>query len=119
MKHSMLTDRTHSFNQQNPMTTGPMTRRKFLTRTIQAGAILAANNPNARGQVYNLCSEGEVTQRDLINALTDLLGLPRITKRVPFFLALRFAFMKEAFARLLRRQKPPTITRRPLRRIRP
>ena len=42
MKHSMLTDRTHSFNQQNPMTTGPMTRRKFLTRTIQAGAILAA-----------------------------------------------------------------------------
>lgn len=79
---------------------------------VAAGAILAANNPAAKGQAYNLCSEGEVTQKDLVNTLTDALGLPRIQKHVPYFLAMRFAFVKEAFARLLRKKKPPTITRR-------
>ncbi|MBI3407197.1 MAG: NAD-dependent epimerase/dehydratase family protein [Planctomycetes bacterium] len=79
---------------------------------VAAGVILAANNPNAVGQAYNLCSEGEVTQKDLIDSLTDTLELPRITKHVPFFLAMRFAFLKELFARMLRRKQPPTITRR-------
>src|SRR5262249_17986331 len=79
---------------------------------VAAGAILAANSPKAVGQAYNLCSEGEITQKDLINSLTDTLKLPRITKHVPFFLAMRFAFLKELFARLLGRKQPPTITRR-------
>lgn len=79
---------------------------------VAAGAILAANSNQAVGQAYNLCSEGEVSQQDLLNALTDTLSLPRITKHVPYGLALRFAFVKEAIARLLRRPKPPTITRR-------
>jgi nucleoside-diphosphate-sugar epimerase len=79
---------------------------------VAAGAILAAEHPDAVGRTYNLCSEGEVTQRDLLNALTDALSLPRITKRVPYGLAMRFAFVKEAIARLLRRKAPPTITRR-------
>ncbi len=79
---------------------------------VAAGAILAANHPDAVGQTYNLSSEGQVTQRDLVNALTDALSLPRITRRVPYGLAIRFAFVKEAIARLLRRPTPPTITRR-------
>lgn len=79
---------------------------------VAAGAILAANRPEARGQAYNLCSRGEVTQRDLLNTMTDALKLPRVAKSVPYGLALRFAFMQEAIARLLRRAKPPTVTRR-------
>ncbi len=79
---------------------------------VARGCILAANHPGALGQAYNLCSEGEVTQRDMLNALTDALSLPRVTKKVPYFLAIRFAFVKEAIARLFRRTKPPTITRR-------
>ena len=79
---------------------------------VARGAILAANAPHAKGQAYNLCSEGEVTQRDLLNTLTDALDLPRITSSRPYGLAIRFAFFKEAFARLLRQSKPPTITRR-------
>jgi nucleoside-diphosphate-sugar epimerase len=79
---------------------------------VAAGAILAAKNPAAKGQAYNLCSTGEITQCDLLNSLTDALKLPRIGKHVPYWLALRFAFMQECFARLLRRTKPPAITRR-------
>jgi nucleoside-diphosphate-sugar epimerase len=79
---------------------------------VAHGAILAANYPNAKGQAYNLCSEGEVKQKDLLNALTDALSLPRVTKHVPYWLAIRWAFVLEALGKLLRRRKPPTITRR-------
>jgi nucleoside-diphosphate-sugar epimerase len=79
---------------------------------VAAGVIAAAAHPGALKQAYNLCSEGEITQRDLLNALTDALGLPRISKRVPYGLAKNFAFMRELLARMLRRPKPPPITRR-------
>jgi 2-alkyl-3-oxoalkanoate reductase len=79
---------------------------------VAAGAIRAAQEPRALRRAYNLCSAGEVTQRDLLDGLTDALGLPRVRKHVPYFLAMRFAFFKEAVARLLRRPNPPTITRR-------
>lgn len=79
---------------------------------VARGAILAAQNPGAVGQAYNLCSTGEITQRDLLDALTDALGLPRITRRVPYGLAIRFALVKEFVSWLTRRPNPPTITRR-------
>jgi len=81
---------------------------------VAAGAILAANLPQARGQAYNLCSRGEVKQVDLLNTMTDALKLPRVHKHVPYGLAHRFAFVQECFARLLRRSKPPAVTRRAL-----
>jgi nucleoside-diphosphate-sugar epimerase len=79
---------------------------------VAHGCILAAENPNAIGQAYNLCSEGEITQRNLIDTLTDLMNLPRVTKSVPYAAAIRFAWLKEAWAKLIRSPKPPTITRR-------
>ena len=79
---------------------------------VAAGAILAANHPGAVGQTYNLSSRGEVTQRKLVDTLCDALGLPRVSKRVPFFLAWQMAFWSEFFAKLLMKKKPPRITRR-------
>jgi len=79
---------------------------------VARGTILAANHPNAIGQAYNLCSEGEVKQVDLINALTDALSLPRVTKHVPYGIAIRWAFVLECAKRMVFAKKPPTITRR-------
>jgi 2-alkyl-3-oxoalkanoate reductase len=79
---------------------------------VARGAILAANHPNAVGQAYNLCSVGEVKQIDLVNALTDALSIPRLTKHVPYGLAIRFAFLQEAWKRLIGSKAPPRITRR-------
>lgn len=79
---------------------------------VAAGAILAANRAGAEGQIYNLSSLGEVTQLDLLNALTDALKLPRLRKHVPFWLVSRVAAVQERIARLLGRAQPPTITRR-------
>jgi nucleoside-diphosphate-sugar epimerase len=77
---------------------------------VATGAILAANHPHAVGRAYNLSSEGEVTQRDLVNVLTDKLGLPRVTRRVPIWLAMAGASALERFARLFRWEQPPAIT---------
>jgi nucleoside-diphosphate-sugar epimerase len=79
---------------------------------VAAGAIQAAKLPAAKGQAYNLCSQGEVTQLGMVNTMTDALGLRRITKHVSYFLAMRTAFVLEAFGRLLGFKKPPRITRR-------
>lgn len=79
---------------------------------VARGCILAAEHPAAAGQAYNLCSEGQIKQIDLLNSLTDALRLPRITKKVPYAAAIRFAWLKEAWAKLTRSSKPPTITRR-------
>ena len=73
-----------------------------------AAGFLAANHPQAEGQAYNLSSQGEVTQQNLINALTDALALPRVSRHVPYGVVIRFAFVQELIARMLRRAKPPT-----------
>ena len=45
--------------------------------------------PATNGQAFNLCSEGEVTQKDMIDTMTDALGLARVTRHIPYFLAMR------------------------------
>src|SRR5262249_1781937 len=79
---------------------------------VAAGTILAGKHAGAEGRTYNLSSRGEASQEDLLNALTDALGLPPVQKHVPYWLVSRVALVQEAVSRLLRRPKPPTITRR-------
>ncbi len=79
---------------------------------VAAGAILAANHPGTVGQAFNLCSEGEVTQKDMINAMTDALDLARVTAHIPFGLAMRSAFLIELIARICQFKNPPRVTRR-------
>jgi nucleoside-diphosphate-sugar epimerase len=75
------------------------------------GAILAANHEGAIGQAYNLSSSGEITQRRLLDLLTDLLGLPRITKHMPFRPAFWVGFLSEVIGHIIRIKRPPHITR--------
>jgi nucleoside-diphosphate-sugar epimerase len=80
-------------------------------RDVAAGAIRAANHPDAAGQVYHLCSEGEVTQRQFLDALTDGLGLPRVTRRIPYPVALWGGLLGEVIARICRLGRAPYISR--------
>src|SRR5262249_34442620 len=75
------------------------------------GAILAANHPDAVGQAYNLSSSGEITQRQLLDLLTDLLDLPRITKHIPLRLAFWVGFLSEVIGHAIHLKPPPHITR--------
>jgi nucleoside-diphosphate-sugar epimerase len=75
------------------------------------GAILAADHGDSVGQAYNLSSGGELTQRRLINLLTDLLGMPCITKHMPFRPAFWLGFLSEVIGHIIHLKRPPHITR--------
>ncbi len=78
---------------------------------VADGAIRAADREQAVGRAYNFCGEGEVTQRQLIDALTDALGLPRVRRRYPFRVAYGIGLFAEVVARLIRLRRPPHISR--------
>jgi nucleoside-diphosphate-sugar epimerase len=78
---------------------------------VAAGAILAANHPGARGEAYHLSSEGELTQRQFLDITTDGLGLPRVTRHIPFRLAFGIGLFAEIVGRVIRLRRPPHITR--------
>jgi 2-alkyl-3-oxoalkanoate reductase len=86
-------------------------------RDAAAAAVLAANQPHAAGQSYNLNGLGDVTQVQLVNALTDAMHLLRLEKCVSLSLALRAAFLVELIGRLICKKTPPRYTRRAVARI--
>jgi nucleoside-diphosphate-sugar epimerase len=78
---------------------------------VADGAIRAANHPQADGQAYNLSSEGEITQKDFLDLLVDVLGRPRIRKHVSYPLAYGIGFLSEVIGRMIRLHRPPHLTR--------
>jgi nucleoside-diphosphate-sugar epimerase len=78
---------------------------------VADGMLRAADFPGAVGQAYNLASEGAVTQTEFLNALSDALQLPRVRRHIPFRLAFTGAFLAELVGRLVRRRRPPILTR--------
>jgi nucleoside-diphosphate-sugar epimerase len=78
---------------------------------VAAAAILAARQPHAAGQAYNVTNDGVVTQREYFNTYADALDLPRPTKHLPYRVAYAAATCLEAVFRLLRVRRPPFITR--------
>jgi nucleoside-diphosphate-sugar epimerase len=78
---------------------------------VAEGAVRAANHAGAVGRAYNLSSEGELTQRQFLDALTDLLGLPRTRRRIPFRVAYGVGWFSEMIGHAIRLRRPPHITR--------
>jgi nucleoside-diphosphate-sugar epimerase len=78
---------------------------------VAEGAIRAANHPQAKGQAYNLSSEGQITQSDFLDLLADELGRPRIRAHVSYRLAFWGGFLSEVVGRLIRIRRPPHLTR--------
>jgi nucleoside-diphosphate-sugar epimerase len=78
---------------------------------VADGAVRAANHPDAGGRAYNLCSEGELTQREFLDALTEALGRPPVRRRVPLWLAYAGGLASELIGRAIRLKRAPYITR--------
>jgi nucleoside-diphosphate-sugar epimerase len=78
---------------------------------VADGAIRAANHPGALGQAYNLSSEGEVSQREFLDLLADVLGRPHIRRHVPYWLAFWGGLLSEVVGRTLSSSRPPPLTR--------
>jgi nucleoside-diphosphate-sugar epimerase len=78
---------------------------------VAEGMLRAAGHPGAVGQAYNLSSQGDVTQMEFLNALSDALHLKRIRRHIPFRFAFTGAFLAELVGRIVRRRRPPILTR--------
>jgi nucleoside-diphosphate-sugar epimerase len=78
---------------------------------VAEAAIRAANHPGAVGEVYNLSSAGDITQRQFFEALTELLALPRLQRRVRFRMAFWVGWLSELVGHAIRLQRPPHVTR--------
>jgi nucleoside-diphosphate-sugar epimerase len=78
---------------------------------VAEGAIRAATDPRAKGQAYNLSSEGEITQADFLDLLAEELDRPRINGHVSYRLAYWVGFLSEIIGRMIRLRRPPHLTR--------
>ena len=75
------------------------------------GCILAATSEQALGQSYNLSCDGEITQAEYLNRIAESVGAKPVTKKAPYGVAYRAAFLMELFGHLLHRKTPPLVTR--------
>jgi 2-alkyl-3-oxoalkanoate reductase len=78
---------------------------------VADAAILAAHDPGALGEAFNVTNHGHITQREFLNLFADALSLPPVTRHVPYRLAFTGGFLLELRDRLLRRLEPPRVTR--------
>jgi len=78
---------------------------------VADGAVRAATSEVGLRRAYNLASEGAITQKVFLDALTDGLGKPRVRRRFPYWLAFTGGFIAECVGRAIRLGRPPHFTR--------
>jgi nucleoside-diphosphate-sugar epimerase len=78
---------------------------------VADAAILASSHPAALKQAYNVTDQGPITQREFFDLWASALGVPSSRRRLSYPLVFHAALGLEAGARLLRRRRPPVITR--------
>jgi nucleoside-diphosphate-sugar epimerase len=72
--------------------------------------LLAANNPACAGQTYNITDGEEITAREVIDRLADLVEAPRPRRSLPFWAAYAMATLMEKTARVAGRTQAPPMT---------
>ncbi len=75
------------------------------------GAIRAATTPQAIGQAYTLSSAGQMTQKQMLDLLTDEVGWPRVTRSMSFRLAYLGGAFSEIIGKLICLKRRPHVTR--------
>ncbi|MCS7159101.1 MAG: NAD-dependent epimerase/dehydratase family protein [Gemmatales bacterium] len=79
---------------------------------VAEACLLAAENPRAVGQAYNITNDGSLlTQRQYLAQFARTLGYPEPWRRIPYNLAFAGAFLLEAAFRCWHVRRPPFATR--------
>jgi nucleoside-diphosphate-sugar epimerase len=78
---------------------------------VAAAAILASRHAGSAGEAYNITDQGPITQREYFDLWAEACGVQPPRRRVPFGLVWTAATVLEAHGRLLRRSRPPLISR--------
>lgn len=77
-------------------------------------AIKAATADRAAGQAYNCCTSGDMSQRELIESLCEVLDVPPVKRHLPIGLAYRVAFGFELIGKATGKKQTPKLTRHAL-----
>jgi len=80
-------------------------------KNLVAGLFLAADDPAAVGEVFNLTDGQRVTKRQFIGRVAELAGLRPPTRHIPLGLARFLANLVEAAAKLRGAENPPLINK--------
>jgi len=83
----------------------------YAPNVADACLLAVSHADKAVGQAYNVSNDGRITQRQYLAKWARAFGCAEPTRHVPYWLAYSLGFDCEALGRLLRRRKPPFITR--------
>jgi nucleoside-diphosphate-sugar epimerase len=79
--------------------------------SLSRALVLAAESPRAAGQIYHVTDGEEITAREAVDALAEVLGVPRARVSLPLPVVYAIAALIEGAALLARRPTPPRMTR--------
>jgi nucleoside-diphosphate-sugar epimerase len=80
-------------------------------KNLVEGIFLAAENPAAIGEVFNLTDGQRVTKKQFVGRVAELAGLKPPTRRIPLRLAKVVATLVEGGAKLRGAKNPPIINK--------
>jgi 2-alkyl-3-oxoalkanoate reductase len=78
---------------------------------VADAAILAAHHSQSAGEAYNITDQGPITQQAYFDLWAEACGVRPARRRVPYPLVWTAATVLESHGRLLRRRRPPLISR--------
>jgi nucleoside-diphosphate-sugar epimerase len=80
-------------------------------KNLVHGLFLAAENPAAVGEIFNLTDGEPVSKRRFVGRVAELAGLPAPTRRIPLGLARVLATVVEGVAKFRGAKNPPIINK--------
>lgn len=78
---------------------------------VAEAAVTAAPMKEAIGEAFNCSNDGVLTQRQYFNLVAEAMGMPPVTRKVPYRVAYTAGFVLEVVGRLLGFREPPLVTR--------
>lgn len=78
---------------------------------VAEACILAVTVEAAVGQAYNVSSDEIVTQRDLMTAVAEAIGVEPPRRSLPYAIAYSYGFLLEVLGKLTGRRERPLLTR--------
>jgi nucleoside-diphosphate-sugar epimerase len=103
--HSLRTGRFAYFG------SGEQALNCIYVKNLVHAIFLAAEVPEAVGQVFNLTDGGRVSKRQFIGRVAELAGLRPPRRRIPLWLARTLATLMERRARRLGKTEPPLVNK--------
>lgn len=103
--HSLRTGRFAYFG------SGDQALNCIYVKNLVHGIFLAAEVPEATGEVFNLTDGGRVSKRDFIGRVATLAGVHAPRRKIPLWLAWTLAILLERRAKRLGSTEPPLVNK--------